>query len=775
MYRNLLLSSAGLALFVNSSFAQEIDSAQDSDLNSERGEQDFNFEEIVVTAQRREETLQEVPVSVTVVDAPALQTSDVRSLEDLSAIAPGFLATTDVGYAAAPLSIRGVGGPSGGGNFFADEPVGVYLNDVYLARPSAVVADLVDVEAIQILRGPQGTLFGRNSTAGAVLVTSSRPTEEFEAYLEGTVARFDEYRIEGAISGPLTDRISGRLAVGYTERGDFADNLTTGEDVGGSENLTVRATTTWRVTDALSFDLIGEYLEREARPATIAQTDVGLQGGISTPFTLREDLDEILDDSEVTFNDPNVIDTDAYQATLLGNWDLGFAILDTVSAFRSEDLNGRQDSDSTALTLFNNNGGYETDQVSQEIRLSGEFNDIGFLQQIEWLVGGFYFREEIDTVFNINNFQGFFGLGTAATFDAAQELDAYAGFADVTLHLTDWFRLLGGLRYSSETKDFTNSIQVVTIQEGTVPPFVPGIGGMTLPPGSTVTPLTPFAEEDSFDDVSQRAILELDPLHFVDNRLLSSMLFYASYSTGFSSGGFNSFELDDAFDNENIRAFELGVKTTFWDGRGLLNLAGFINSYDDLQLRLPVPTGGVNIENVGEASIQGFEAEFDIFPFAGFRFQGNVAYLDAEIDEGVLPRVPGGLEPFPIGAPLPLIDEDVSGNSLARAPEFQTYLRASYVWQVPIGDLEFSTAYRYQDDVFFLEIAQDEDTFRADSWNEIDLRLELRSGDGRWAVAAFGTNVTNERYITQVTPLGGFPVAALNDPARWGFDVRLTY
>jgi len=261
------------------------------------------LDEIVVTAQRREENQQEVPIAVTTATAKFLDENDVRTIEDLNGAIPGFVTTNTVGYSGAPLSIRGIGGANGGGNLFNDEPVGVYVDGVYIARLSFSTADLLDVDSIQVLRGPQGTLYGRNSTAGAVLVTTKRPTQEFEAEVKAGATSFGDYNVSGVVSGGLTDSLSGRIAVGYSDKDGFGENAFTGLSVGGSEDLSARASLRFEPTDALTFDLIGEYQDRVANPALIPVTSVGDTNGIGSPFVPRPDLDEVLEDDGFNFNE----------------------------------------------------------------------------------------------------------------------------------------------------------------------------------------------------------------------------------------------------------------------------------------------------------------------------------------------------------------------------------------------------------------------------------------------------------------------------------------
>ena len=726
-------------------------------------EEDSVLEEIVVTAQKRAENLQTVPIAVTTANEQFIISNDVRTLEDLNGAIPGFVTTNTVAYSAAPLTIRGIGGANGGGNFFNDEPVGVYVDGLYVGRLSFSTADLQDIESIQVLRGPQGTLYGRNSTAGAVLVTTNRPTDEFEGVLQTRIAEFDEYRVSGAISGRLSDSVNARASLAYADKAGFGENTVDGSSVGGSEDLTARVSFSYQASDTLSLDLIGEYMDREARPALIAVTGVGATG-VASPFVARSDLDSVLDSNRFALNDDNRADSSGHSLTLLAEWDLGWATLNSISGYRSWELDGSQDSDSTALQLFNNNGSLDANQFTEELRLTSN-ND----SALSWIVGAYYLQESTSMLFDIRNFQALFGLGTEAIFDADQDTDAFALFADATYELNDQLSLTVGGRYSHETKDFNNDFMVLILNGGTVPMIPPAgpLGGLTFPAGATFRNPPQFTDSETFDDFSPRVVL--------DYQATDDLFLYASYSQGFKSGGFNSFGLTPAFESESIDAFEVGFKSDLADGRVRLNGSFFWYDYADLQIRLPVPTGGVNIQNIGEADISGIELEATALLTKGFTVTANISYLDTEITQGQIPAVSSATPPFPIGIPLTLTPEDVSGNSLTRAPEWQAYLNAAY--DIMIGELNwrFSATYKYQSDVFFLETNQDINTFSNDSWNELDVRVSLSDPDDRWEVALFGQNITDDRHITAVTALGGFPNAAVNEPAKYGLDMNFRY
>ncbi|MDP2325269.1 MAG: TonB-dependent receptor, partial [Gammaproteobacteria bacterium] len=313
------------------------------------------LESIKVTAQRRDEEIQDVPIAVTALDEAFLVRHDVQSIEDLSGFVPNLYTTNSVNYGAAPLSIRGIGGANGGGNFFNDEPVAVYLDEMYVGRLSYSTSDLVDIESIQVLRGPQGTLFGRNATAGALLVQPARPTAEPQGYVRLRFAEHGERRVLGAVSGPLTDELLGRVAIGYTDVDGWGENTFTGEDVNGRKDETVRLSLAWQPATDLSADLMLERSNQQADPATINVAPVA-PGQPSSPFIRRDDLDAALDNGEFSFDEPSDNKTDATNAVLTVKWDLGAATLAAITGYRDYALRGRQDSDSTPFTLFNNSG-----------------------------------------------------------------------------------------------------------------------------------------------------------------------------------------------------------------------------------------------------------------------------------------------------------------------------------------------------------------------------------------------------------------------------------
>lgn len=718
-----------------------------------------SLDEIITTAQRRVENQQSVPIALTVLDDNFILDNEIQTLEDLNGSIPNFYATRSVSYGAAPLSIRGIGGANGGGNFYNDEPVGVYIDGVYVARLSVSTSDLADIESIQVLRGPQGTLYGRNSTAGAILITTKESQTQHEGSLRLSATDLGDFSVQGAMTGALSDHITGRLALAYSDREGFGTNTVDDTTPGGSQSFTARGRVSFEPQDNLQVHIIAEHQDRESNSVLIAVTDVGLTGTAS-PFIQRSDLNEILQSNRFATNDDNYSHSTTNSLTVNGSYDLGALNITTISGYRDWSLNGKQDSDSTALQLFTNSGDIASEQFSQEIRVASNLD-----APLKWTVGAYYLHETTAVNFDIQNFQGLFGLGTDAAFSGQQDTDAYAVFADATYAFDDRLSLTMGGRYSYEHKDFTNDLIISTLTDGTLP--LTFMGGATLPAGSIFSNPPRFQDNESFSDFSPRIVL--------DFQLNPNTLFYSSYSQGFKSGGFNSFGLASAFESENIESYEAGFKTEFAENRLRLNASAFAYDYSNLQIRLPVPTGGVDIQNIGTAKIHGLELETHAKLMRGLMLSANISWLDTEIKNGLISAVSSSVGPFPIGAPLPITTEDTAGNPLTRSPNFSGYFNIRY--EKPMGHLKagMSATLKHQSGVHFLETNQDSPTFSNEAWEEIDIRASLTARNDNWELALFGKNIFNNRHITAVTALGGFPNASVNEPVKWGVEALIKY
>lgn len=737
------------------------------------------LDEIIVTAQKRRESIQDVPVAVSALTGESLVENNVRTLEDLSAAVPGFTVAANVNYGSAPMSIRGVGGANGGGNVFADEPVATYVDDAFVGRLRMSTADLVDIGSVEVLRGPQGTLYGRNSTAGAVLLRSAAPTQETEAYINSSYASYDEKKLSGAVSGALNEdgTLQARAAFGWSDRDGWAKNSNGGR-LGGGDSFTGRLYLRALPTEGLQVDLIGEFTKSHVEPATIAIGDVSNFRDATTnptgsnlvyPYTLRPGLDALVDNNSFAQNVPTYSDVIGRNVTLKAEWDLDSVVFNSITNYREWDLKGSQDSDGTAIdpptpafvtgnvpNIGDNDGHLVDSQWSQELRLSS-----GKGSAIDWILGAFLYHEDnrIDPVRIRNWLAGPGGAGTLVTFNARQKTDSWALFADASYDLTPELTLKLGGRYSHEEKDFTNRQTVVTLNQFDPP------GPTFFAAGTTLAAPAPYSTSESWNNFSPRAVVQYK---FTDD-----VMAYGSYSKGFKSGGFNAFGLNAAFKPETIEAFEGGLKSTLLGGAGRVNLAAFHYDYRNLQVRTPVPSGGVGIETADAATSRGLEIESSWYPADGLRLDANISYLDAKFDKGSVSAIQ--VNSFVFGTNPAVVQEDISGNRLTRAPKWQISLSAKQDWEMDLGTVSAQLGYRHQSSVFFLETQQDKPTYRGKGWSNWDARIALKPANSNWELAAFVQNITDERHFSQVTSFFGMPNGALNEPRKIGVQVNWKY
>jgi iron complex outermembrane receptor protein len=726
---------------------------------------DNGLQDIVVTAQRRAERLQDVPIAVSVLSDAALANNNIRSLQDIGATVPGLVATKSAGYGAAPLSIRGIGGANGGGNFFADEPVATYIDGVYIGRLSVATSDLVDVDGIQVLRGPQGTLYGRNSTAGALLITTRRPTASFEGQAQASIDTIGNTRGEAALSGPIvSDTVLARIAGAYTDHAGWGRNVVTGKRTNNGRDITIRGSLRFIPTSNLTIDVIGEHDDQHFAAGLFRVAQV-TGGPADSPYVQRPDFDTAIHANQYSFDENNYNTIRSDSATLSAEWRTDAVTVNLISAYRTFDVDGLADSDNTApanlvapLRSFNS-ARLRNKQYTQELRIGSP----GSASRLKWTAGFFYIHEDnVVDPFIIQTSSAYFGLGTLAQFNATQKLDAYAGFGDISYELIKGLTVTLGGRYSSETKDFNVTQRVTTLLGG----FSPAVGGV-VPAGFAVAAPPPFSSSASFHNFSSRAV--------VDYKFDRDVTGYASFTQGFKSGGFNAFGLVPAFKPETVDAYEIGIKSQLFDRLLRVNTSAFLYNYDDLQTRQGVTSGGVSIVNAGRARIKGIELETTLAPTRGLKLGFNATYLDTKFLDGTLQRVPLNAV-YKFGANLPLETVSIAGNSLSRAPKWQLNGTAEY--QAPISStlkLTLGGSARYQTNVFYSETQQTVSTFRSGPWAELGARLTLARFDDRWTVSVYGDNLNDNRHLTQITPLSSFPYGTLNEPRRFGLRTAVKF
>ncbi len=674
--------------------------------SAERGADD-----IVVTATRKETRLQETPFAISAYTADQLARSGVRDLRDIVTFTPGLTIGTGEGQGAVPISIRGVGQNDLG--IGADAPIGIYLDGVYLARPYMNLFDLVDAERIEVLRGPQGTLYGRNATGGAINVVTRRPGDE--VVIEGR-ARYGDYDAWGAqalLMGPLTSTVSGKLAISTSGRDGYTRLVSTGRAIDSEKTLMVRGALRWRPNAALDVQL---------------NADGGYH---DMPVVLHNSADPGFNPDRIDIDSVPREDRRYWGLSLDANYALSGAELHAITGYRKASLANVLDTDAGPSLGIEFGQFDHTAQFSQEVRV----NSVG-TGRWQWLAGLYYFRETARTYSPIYlDFTQALGLPSATrqNINASNRTRAYAAFAQSGYRLTDTLTVSAGLRWSNETKRFV-FLQQFSIDE---PPIFSSF------PRST--------QQTTWSNVSPRLAIDYKPT--------KDVLFYASYAQGFKSGGSTSVSLittptPNVFAPETLKAFEAGVKSEWFNHRLRVNATAFHYDYKDLQVRTTDAIGFLVVRNAASSTVDGLELELTAHPTRRLELTASGALLHARYGRFL--------------DPVSLVD--YSDDRLNRAPDVKLGLGAQNSFPIAGGgELLLRGEYDHESRIYHQP--GEPRAFSRAPTHLFNARLALRTADGRWSIAMFGKNLGDERYIGHAFPVLGEPRATITPPRIFGLEV----
>ncbi len=715
-------------------------------------------ETLVVTARRREENLQDVPISISAFDGNRILELQADDISGIQYATPNLY--LDEGDASnAVIYVRGVG--QNDSLAFADPGVGVYVDDVFIARSQAAFLDLFDVERVEVLRGPQGTLYGRNTIGGAVKFISTTPPEELEGELEVGGGNFGFVTAKGRVGGPLWgDEVRGKVAFTFNRRNGYNDNVFTGDDDGDVLTFAGRGALLFEPTDDLTISLsVDGKIERpdSARnPTRVTPVSGFTDPNDLTSFVTLPALDDPFD---VDVNTGDMSDISAYGITAKVTWDVFDSLtLESITSYRSFEFDLTLDTDGSPLPLLDVLVLQDQEQFTQELRATYEQDGLT-------VIGGLYYFNDDDLTFSgVDNksaaLLGFpvtaFGFATSSLADTDQQTRSYAAFVDATYQIRERWSVSAGLRYTFEEREsrrrFENFFDpTISVIEDT-PPFLRGVGVEGVP----------VEGEADFD--------ALTPRFTVSYAASDDILVYGSASRGFKSGGFDGRANTDfgfqPFDPEFAWSYEGGVKTSWYDGRLVINGAYFYTDYTDLQVTSfgADPVTGVFVSqftNAAEARIQGVEVEIFAEPFEGFALTGTVGYLDAEYQE--FNQLVNG------------VVTDVSDRAFPNAPEFNASLGGTY--EHPISDILIATlhadaAYRGET---FTEITA-APSLAQDSYVLVNGFVSLRTPDDAWEIRAGVRNLTDEEIRVQGFELSAFPgVQTSFLAAPRTYDVRVFY
>ena len=652
------------------------------------------FEEVMVTAEKRSESLQDISQAVTALSDSDIEDKNINSFVDLSAIVPGVTVAKNEGYKTV-ISIRGVGNETNQ-NAIAAPSVAFHMDGIFVASPFALQTDFIDVERIEVLRGPQGTLFGQNSTGGAINVISKKPsTDSFSAKADLTLGNYGLTKYRVASNVPVSEKVATRFSFSSTESDGFSTNVFTGQDLDDTNNTSVRSDWLIELDDASSLRIFGQYFEVDRNGAAIK--------GIDDPTPGMRNL------SQDTIS---AHDLTSYVVAAIYESDLGFANLKVMASTQEDDISVTRDNDRhnygdpvlvipglgadatyqraefTPETSLVETKTFEINLVSNEPAMNGK---------LDWTIGAFYMEHDIENHirgYRDNNLDGeimyecssplanpascydhdygipgrfdIYGPTADVDFftDAFPYRESLSVYAQTTYSFSDTFRLVSGLRYSEDTfgTDVTNFLNTET-----------------------------FVAEGTTDEVTTRITGEYD---LADNTMV-----YLTLASGFKPGGSNltfGFDNDNAppmvfptFEAETVDSTEIGIKTDLFNGKARANIAAFSYDSENLQFQATDPDpyrGGV--ANIPDSEMSGVEIEFTALASDSFTFDMNLAFLNSEVssDYFVLDNVDAyqyffGEEDLRYG-----LRENVKGNQLAKTPEFTADVSLMYETDLPSGN-----------------------------------------------------------------------------------------
>jgi iron complex outermembrane receptor protein len=740
------------------------------------------MEEITVTARKREQSLQDVSVSVTALSDSLLQDSFLTDAEDLTQLVPSLTLQKSGAPRSTSFNIRGIGTQS-----FSDgveSSVSTVLDGVVLGRAGMAFMQLLDIERIEVLRGPQGTLFGKNSTAGVIHMITQQPSEQFTASITATAIEDDQRKGGFTLSGPAGDTLGYRLSGFYNQDDGYIENVYNGKTLNEKDDWSLRGKLRWDPIDTLSLSWASDVSETEGDccVATLRSIEPYPQQPPNNQAQVDGLLDTLVpvvpseDNFEVNHNIPDTLEVSGSGHSLTVDWDIGDHTLTSITAFRDWEESGSMDADFLPEHIFNvgQQGVSEQEQWTQELRLTSPAD-----QTITYVAGLYFFDQVLERSFDRFVFDGI------ATSDSVVDTLNYAAFGEANWHINDDWRLVLGARYTRDELEY----EFERLSESAVQTDIPFHSGKT---------------DES--DLSGKVALEWNAS--------DDILLYASFVQGYKGPAYNLTTGSTAantqpVDPETSDSFELGMKSTWFDSRLVLNVTLFHTEYDDFQAEatetVPVldedgnPVDGDNngvpdtafsfiLTNVGEVTSEGIEIDLMAQPTQNLSLFGGLAIIDASIDSyeggpcsfgqefrGVGYRGQTGCGESPAG-------QDLSGGDMPHSPDWKLTLAANYVIgleSMPF-DLILKANYRIQDEVLY-SIDQDEYQ-QQESYEVLDGSIMLRDKDDHYSASLFVKNALNETYASAIgaqneslIPNGYVQFHPRNFERQIGFELRYNW
>ncbi len=727
------------------------------------------LEEIVVTAQKKEESLQDIPLAITAFSGDQIREDGVANLEDIGSRTPGLVFSA-FSAGQPEIAIRGIGTKEDGAA--ASDSTVVSIDDVYIAARTAQVFDIFDLERVEVLRGPQGTLYGKNSIGGSINFVTARPSDTLIGRARMTVGDNGRFDYGAMVSGPLTDNLLGKLTFSQRNYDGHLHNVLDGSTRGSQDTLAWRGQLLWIINDNVNLLFSADGADDDngdTNREPVGHAGDSVNGDANDPIAVNEAFGGAGDpfsaaNDEIGYTDREV---EGYSVRLTADFDA--LTLTSITSWRESDFDWAEDSEglpglSTTDPTVAPELGFRrdvtdaaiesTEQITQELRLSsqGESSD--------WVVGLFYSLEDIERTetFCIPNCGGnvipvdYGRLPDRLIVNSSQQKNdstSWAVYGQNTWRINDSFSVTAGLRYSYEEKEVA---------------FAGDIDDGIAPVGVFIQENFYVESKDDWSNVSAKIA--------ADWQFSEDAMLYASIGNGFKSGGFIGSPSTpqralNSFDEEEAINYEVGLKSTWFDQSLRLNVAAFYTDYSNLQVTRFTQLadnpgnqfGEFITENAAEADISGVEVEFTWLPIDALEFGGSVAFLQTEYSDftpevanlapggGTLPCADGtlGVSSDPADGCIP----NFSGNELRQAPEFTAHAYGRYGFDLgDNGTLYAKVSYRYQDKSYYDPDNNDITTIPSyDLW---DAHIAWHSASENWNITAWVKNLADEEYRTHI-------------------------
>ena len=730
-------------------------------------EEGLALEEIIVTARKREESMQEVPISVTSIGAQ-LNRSTLRSLQDIQNYVPNVNIDKIAGNNGASISIRGISFQETDKS--VDPPAGVILDGVYMGVVAGGLLNNFDIQRIEVLRGPQGTLFGKNTTAGAVNIVRTAPTREWGAKVKVGVGSWDRAEFQTVINTPLTENGGLKLYAHRDKHDGYMENNIIGDDIGEVDYLQLGATVAFKLTENFDLSFTAEQIEDDSDlggwsnfnqtadlaclitlggfpPAGIPADASGASFGSGC-----QDFDTESGEDNSSVNEPNSseVTNDYYNLTL--NWTVGDWELTSITGYVERDEDFRVEYDAAQVEFLTVLAAQDYEQFSQELRANGSITE-----NINLTAGLYYWNSEYGQFQESFDMWYYLGIGfgpegglwpgaVSSQLDGTGENTAYAAFASMDWQLTDKLMLnLGGR---------------ITKEERKLETFTPNFM-LNLPDGSAIE-IVPHGPTQNFKE----DWTEFSPRIALTYDINENLMIFGSFSSGFKSGGFfaRTQNVDDinSYDPEYVDTFEVGMKSEWLDNRLRFNATAFYSDYKDKQEEVITNLGDGNVttivNNAADVEIAGLELEFTAQITRGLSGFLNYGYLDAEFSDFEVSDSDGNVV-------------DNSGLELRNAPESTVGLGLDYYLDLGFGELSVHYNYRWRDE--YHTILNNNPIGLVDSGGFHNASIDLAIGE-HYRVSVYGRNLGDERYA-RVIPIGISTFGQYSAPDHYGVEITAEF